>query len=120
MRYIDADKIDWRLIELTNMIPAEEHMITLARKLVDRQPTAEVKPIVHGKWVKHDDEYRVYYECSICHMEFIILDGTPMIYCPNCDADMREEDKECGEPIPHWRGQMDGCLPFQKEEQDEV
>lgn len=23
-----------------------------------------------------------------------------------------KEEKEEGEPIPHWRGQMDGCLPF--------
>lgn len=28
-------------------------------------------------------------------------------------------EKEEGEPIPHWRGQMDGCLPFQTEVQDE-
>ena len=27
-----------------------------------------------------------------------------------------KREKEEGEPIPHWRGQMDGCLPFQKEE----
>ena len=30
-----------------------------------------------------------------------------------------KEEKEEGEPIPHWRGQMDGCLPFQTEEEDE-
>ena len=29
-----------------------------------------------------------------------------------------KEEKEEGEPIPHWRGQMDGCLPFQKEERE--
>lgn len=27
--------------------------------------------------------------------------------------------RDNAEPIPHWRGQMDGCLPFQEEEQDE-
>lgn len=30
-----------------------------------------------------------------------------------------EKRNKCGEPIPHWRGQMDGCLPFQTEVQDE-
>lgn len=30
-----------------------------------------------------------------------------------------ERRKIEGEPIPHWRGQTDGCLPFQTEVEDE-
>lgn len=36
--------------------------------------------------------------------------------CEHCPLNELEEEKEKGEPIPQWRGQMDGCLPFQKEE----
>lgn len=41
-RYIDVEKIDWRLIIPTNVTIAEENMIHNAKKLVERQPTADV------------------------------------------------------------------------------
>ena len=41
-RYIDADRIDWRMILPQNVTPAEEHMWYCARKLIDKQPTADV------------------------------------------------------------------------------
>lgn len=43
-RFIDADRIDWRLITPTNATTAEENMIYQARKLVESQPTADVVP----------------------------------------------------------------------------
>lgn len=52
------------------------------------EPTADVVEVKHGEWIKHDDENRVYYACSVCHMEFYILDGTSMNYCPNCGSEM--------------------------------
>lgn len=39
-RYIDANKIDWRLI--VPITTAEEYMIHCAKKLIERQPKADV------------------------------------------------------------------------------
>ena len=40
--------------------------------------------------------------------------------CEHCPLNELEEveviTQKDAEPIPHWRGQMDGCLPFQEEE----
>ncbi len=36
--------------------------------------------------------------------------------CDRCDREITEdEDRQEGEPIPHWRGQMDGLVPYQTE-----
>lgn len=48
-RYIDADKIDWRLIRPINPNVADEHMIYEARRLVESQPTADVREVVRGE-----------------------------------------------------------------------
>ena len=47
-----------------------------------------------GKWIERDDyDWDIYYECSVCHTPFTMLDGTtPELndyhYCPNCGAKM--------------------------------
>ena len=48
-RYIDADRIDWRLILPRAVTFAEEHMWYRARKLIDKQPTADVVEVVRCK-----------------------------------------------------------------------
>ena len=48
-RYIDAERIDWRLIIPTNPTTAEEYIIHMAKKLVDRQPIADVVDVVRCK-----------------------------------------------------------------------
>ena len=45
-RFIDADRIDWRVIVPTNPTTAEEYIIHMAKKLVERQPTADVKEVI--------------------------------------------------------------------------
>lgn len=52
-RYIDADKIDWRLIIPTNISTAEEHMLYKAQSLIERQQTADVVKVVRCKDCKH-------------------------------------------------------------------
>lgn len=54
-RYIDADRIDWRLIIPTNATTAEENMIYRARRLVESQSKADVVEVVRCKdckWYK--------------------------------------------------------------------
>ena len=44
----------------------------------------DVAPVVHGRWIMHDDEFGLTCECSACHIE-TMGDGN---YCPNCGAKM--------------------------------
>ena len=46
--------------------------------------SADVAPVVHGRWIMHDDEFGLTCECSACHIE-TMGDGN---YCPNCGAKM--------------------------------
>jgi hypothetical protein len=67
----------------------------------DRIPAADVRPVVHGKWICGDywsegcgmgESYGFYYKCSVC--KDVVQGGYKdcgMKYCPNCGADMREE-----------------------------
>ena len=80
-RYIDADRIDWRLIIPTNATTAEENMIYQARKLVEFQPTADVVEVVRGEWI---DGYKRQ-SCSVCHFRGM----RSWNFCPHCGADMR-------------------------------
>jgi hypothetical protein len=47
--------------------------------------SADVAPVVHGRWIFHDDKPRGFNtECSVCHAEGMV-EG---YYCPNCGAKM--------------------------------
>lgn len=63
---------------------------------VDDAPAADVRPVVHGKWIKtkmFNDEYS--WVCSVCACAWNLDEGTPeensMNLCPNCGAVMRGE-----------------------------
>lgn len=48
-------------------------------------PSADVKPVVHGKWIYNEHTCRE--ECSVCGIRNISAFRN---FCPNCGADMRE------------------------------
>lgn len=77
-RYIDADKIDWRLIRPINPNVADEHMIYEARRLVESQPTADVREVVRGEWGSHG-------ECPFCGY---LRQWEEDNFCGNCGARM--------------------------------
>ena len=54
------------------------------------------------------------HDYHICRLLNLAFDNDDNFFCA-----YGEKRNECGEPIPHWRGQMDGCLPFQTEVDDE-
>lgn len=60
-------------------------------------PTADVKPVVRGKWKPRDLTWgRSYYYCSVCEetVDMPTAIGKPLfLFCPNCGADMREGEK---------------------------
>lgn len=59
-------------------------------------PPADVRPLVHGKWIKLDMHRGMeQYKCSICRSECYVPEcmGEPMYgYCPCCGADMMGEE----------------------------
>ena len=54
------------------------------KNTINSIPAADVTPVVHGRWIMHDDEFGLTCECSACHIE-TMGDGN---YCPNCGAKM--------------------------------
>ena len=58
--------------------------------VIEDAPVADVAPVVHGRWIMHDDEFGLTCECSACHIE-TMGDGN---YCPNCGAKMDGELNE--------------------------
>ena len=97
-RYIDADA----MIEGSGLL----NMPAIGKdwdnygflSLIRKQPTADVRPVVRGRWIEHEDPNGdPYYECSACHGEMVCIDGTPLdndfLFCNFCGADMREEEQ---------------------------
>lgn len=58
-------------------------------------PSADVAPVVHGKWLKTSSDY-VFGACSICGCEPLRppFRAIPYGYCPNCGAKMGEEETQ--------------------------
>lgn len=61
------------------------------RKTITDAPSADVKPVVHGKWLSAGhDGWSYYIRCTACNSLF--GDMTKFKYCPNCGATMDKED----------------------------
>lgn len=55
--------------------------------LIDAQPTIDVEPVRHGKWIGYAGT--IGNECSVCGKWIDVLQGTAeMNYCPNCGCRM--------------------------------
>lgn len=63
-------------------------------------PSADVAPVVHGRWLEREDPMLdVYYVCSVCKEAFYIEatgytedDLFVYTYCPNCGAKLDERE----------------------------
>lgn len=84
MRLIDADAFREELLR-KGFYPV------IVAKTLERQPTIEAVPVVHGEWVKA--KYDAEYECSNCHCieyECLTKSGFKLPdFCPNCGAKMK-------------------------------
>ena len=53
-------------------------------------PTADVAPVVHGRWIASHDEFCA---CSICKYP-VYVGWNQTNYCPNCGANMNLEEEK--------------------------
>lgn len=66
--------------------------------VINNAPTADVAPVVHGRWIWHEKDFE--YECSACKCRFNYFNTYGIFdhsfengdYCPNCSARMDGED----------------------------
>lgn len=84
-------------IELTDLWSAPLDYIidtcgsSVAQGFIDRVneiKPANVRPVVHGRWIDYDDDYGALC-CSVCDKD--APEDTRWPFCPNCGADMRGE-----------------------------
>ena len=96
-RYIDADKVLEKINKICNRCgKMNENNGAMcgacyfddAKDMIDDFPTAEVKPIVYGKWKRND--VSLVYKCSVCKNARISF---PYPYCPICGAKMMNSAK---------------------------
>ena len=69
--------------------------VLVAVKLLEKVPAADVAEVVHGEWLRSDDDWNslTTIQCSICGEEwcFETDDDVSLLnykYCPNCGAKM--------------------------------
>ena len=90
--YIDRNKIPWYRENFKerchNDVWTETRIITY-KSDVDNIPSADVKPVVRGKWERRNWGFD-YDCCSVCGYEHRY--SGPFHYCPNCGAKMKKED----------------------------
>lgn len=98
-RYIDADKLFhsvkaflFDLIEKNvDMVEITEFNV-MFKELLAKEPTADVAPVVHGKWVNKNDTPH----CTVCDyipaFDVALDDIYYSPFCPNCGAKMDLED----------------------------
>ena len=75
--------------------PAQNRLLDLLRADIVRAPAADVAEVVHGEWLRSDDDWNslTTIQCSICGEEwcFETDDDVSLLnykYCPNCGAKM--------------------------------
>ena len=62
--------------------------------IIQSAPTADVRPVVRGKWMWFGDCSNEGLYCSVCHNKIHEVKKPKKKlsnFCPNCGADMREE-----------------------------
>ena len=93
-RYIDADTIPWE--GFPNDF-GEYHEDYVEKRVVDKMPTIEARPVVRGEWKAIEDklwnldfQVVVGFECSVCG----VWGNDDDNFCPNCGAWMRKGEDD--------------------------
>ena len=93
-RYIDADALK---SQKEYCEERHEYIVPVAK--IDWMPTADVEPVVHGRWLTWEEQFpgempkkksRLGVFCSACHNHA----DNMFDFCPNCGCRMDGEDGE--------------------------
>lgn len=80
----------YRFYELPNIAVSRENFEKMS-------PLADVAPVRHGEWINEgiygDGHSQCSIRCSECDWHYIGYPGD-YNYCPNCGADLREEETD--------------------------
>lgn len=104
MRLIDADELKDSLSAI-NLVFLDTERNTLADgilhkmvpAIIDAEPTADVQPVKHGRWVfqnRYDEDGRCIFHCSECNFETKVFPCNLIPwqmhekYCTGCGARM--------------------------------
>jgi uncharacterized paraquat-inducible protein A len=80
---------DWKVkpdCEIFNAIKAA------CRSKIEQIAAVDAVPVVHGRWIYHDDDIMPWVSCSECDVCTDSTNKTP--YCPNCGAKMDGERRD--------------------------
>ncbi len=66
-----------------------------ARSVVERFPTADAAPVVHGRWINKSGGFWEAADCSNCGERHLTVGISPN-YCPSCGARMDLEETDDG------------------------
>ena len=98
-RYIDADVLIKDIKDLSNCPNGYSGTYDKACiiGLVEDVPTADVRENVKGKWINDGYDFphgNDWIHCSVCGKRGINVPADLTNFCPNCGADMREENNK--------------------------
>lgn len=89
--YIEREEINKAMKEVCDDPSCPMHVAAEIAQIIDCAPTADVAPVVHGRWEYNPPTINTYgqLKCSICN--WWTLDPSvdrSYSYCPNCGAKM--------------------------------
>lgn len=96
MRIIDAD----RAKEIVDTSVGDFLLALAMRNLLDRVPTEDAAPVVHGQYITYDEQtewYGTVHVCLECETQMMLSKGcNPVVpkLCPNCGAQLGERSQE--------------------------
>ena len=87
--YIERANIKY---EQWSVGPLNEPLMVVRKKTIDSIPTADVAPVVRGRWDLLDDAGSkiVKWNCDKCNR----ISTSKTDYCPNCGARMEESESK--------------------------
>lgn len=68
-----------------------DDIIVMSRMIATLTPSADVEPVVHGRWERCFEDWRQQIDgdkCSLCGFEYYGTGISRFLHCPNCGAKM--------------------------------
>lgn len=93
-RYIDADSLLTKIKAYRPYMYLGEDALSYAIKMVELEPSADVRENVRGEWIYDAEAYPLgnpygHYDCDQCGESV----PNKTNFCPNCGCSMKGEDE---------------------------